>query len=210
LPFFYRKIQREFNAGADTITVKLEIIRTMTAHTSAETPKINTANVLIFNAGGLDCAFPLESVQEVVPMATLFSPPGLPSGLAGFLNLRGTAVPIIRLDRLFELPERPPGLHTPMIVLRGVSPTGILVDSVRAIVPMPSARLLDIPEGGTFRGCATAAFELDGEAIHLLSAAALLEASEGRLLADYGDMAQARLLHMERSMGHDGKIEENV
>lgn len=138
-------------------------------------------------------------------MATLFSPPGLPSGLAGFLNLRGTAVPIIRLDRLFELPERQPGLHTPMIVLRGVSgasgsnygATGVLVESVHAIVPMPSARLLDIPEGGTFRGCATAALEVDGGAIHLLSAAALLEASEGRLLGDYRDMAQARLLHME-------------
>jgi purine-binding chemotaxis protein CheW len=170
-------------------------------------------NLLIFHAGGLDCAFPLEAVQEVVPMATLFSPPGLPSGLAGFLNLRGTAVPIIRLDRLFDLPERQPGLHTPMIVLRGVSgasgsnygATGVLVESVHAIVPMPSARLLDIPEVGTFRGCATAALEVDGGAIHLLSAAALLQANEGRLLADYRDMAQARLLHME----HD-RTEESV
>jgi purine-binding chemotaxis protein CheW len=172
----------------------------MTAYTSVETAKIYMTNLLIFKAGGVDCAFPLEAVQEVVPMATLFSPPGLPSGLAGFLNLRGTAVPIIRLDRLFELPERQPGLHTPMIVLRGVSsPTGVLVESVHAIVPMPSGRLLDIPEGGTFRGCATAALEVDGEPIHLLSAAALLEANEGRLLADFRDMAQARLMHMERS-----------
>lgn len=137
-------------------------------------------------------------------MATLFSPPGLPSGLAGFLNLRGTAVPIIRLDRLFELPERQPGLHTPMIVLRGVSgasgsnycPMGVLVESVHAIISMPSARLLDIPQGSTFRGCATAALEVDGGAIHLLSAAALLEANEGRLLDDYRAMAQARLLQM--------------
>ena len=52
-------------------------------------------------------------------MATLFAPPGLPAGLAGFLDLRGTAVPIVRLDRLFDLPELRPGLHTPMIVLRG-------------------------------------------------------------------------------------------
>jgi purine-binding chemotaxis protein CheW len=187
----------------------------MTAYTSAETPKIYMTNLLIFKAGGVDCAFPLEAVQEVVPMATLFSPPGLPSGLAGFLNLRGTAVPIIRLDRLFELPARQPGLHTPMIVLRGDAsgsnnfPTGVLVESVHAIVPMPSGRLLDIPEGGTFRGCATAALEVDGKPIHLLSAAALLEANEGRLLADYRDMAQARLLHTEPGMEHS-ETEERV
>lgn len=74
-------------------------------------------SLLIFRTSGLDCAFPLKTVREIVPMARLSVPPGLPSGLAGFLNLRGTAVPIVRLDRLFDLPEQLPGLHTPMIVL---------------------------------------------------------------------------------------------
>ncbi len=119
-----------------------------------------TRNLLIFRSSGLDCAFPLEAVREIVPMATLSSPPGLPSGLAGFLDLRGTAIPIIRLDRLFDLPEQQPGLHTPMIVLRGVlGPIGILVESVRGIVPAHSAQLLDIPEDRTFQGCATAVLE---------------------------------------------------
>jgi len=70
-----------------------------------------TQNLLIFHSSGLDCAFPLEAVREIVPMAQLFSPPGLPSGLAGFLDLRGTAIPIVRLDRLFDLPEQQAGLH---------------------------------------------------------------------------------------------------
>jgi hypothetical protein len=88
-----------------------------------------------------------------------------------------------------------------MIVLRGGSgPVGVLVDSVHAIVPAPSAsRLLDIPESGTFRRCATATLELDGNPVHLLSPAALLFANEVRLLADYSAMAQARLLHMEHT-----------
>jgi purine-binding chemotaxis protein CheW len=158
-------------------------------------------NLLIFHSSGLDCAFPLESVREIVPMATLSTPPGLPSGLAGFLDLRGTAVPIVRLDRLFDLPEQQPGLHTPMIVLRGIlGPIGVLVDSVRGIVPAPSARLLDLPPDGTFQGCATAVLQIDGEPIHLLSPAALLEANEARLLADYGAMSRARLLHMEERL----------
>src|SRR5580698_7962021 len=123
-------------------------------------------NLLIFHSSGLHCAFPLEAVREIVPMATLSTPPGLPSGLAGFLDLRGTAVPILRLDRLFGLAEQLPGLHTPMIVLHGVhGPIGILVESVRGIVPAPSSRLLEIRADRTFQGCATAALELDGDLI---------------------------------------------
>jgi purine-binding chemotaxis protein CheW len=160
--------------------------------------KERTQNLLIFHSSGLDCAFPLEAVREIVPMATLSSPPGLPSGLAGFLDLRGTTIPIVRLDRLFDLPPQQPGLHTPMIILRGVlGPIGILVDYVRGIVPVPSAGLVDIPEDHTFQGCTTAAIQLDGDLISVLSPAALLHANEDRLLADYSAMSQARLLHLE-------------
>jgi purine-binding chemotaxis protein CheW len=156
-----------------------------------------TQNLLVFHSSGLNCAFPLEAVREIVPMARLSSPPGLPSGLLGFLDLRGTAIPIIRLDRRFDLPAQNPALHTPMIILRGVlGPIGILVDSVRGILAAPSARLLDIPGDGTFQGCATAALCLDGELIHLLSPAALVTAHEQRLLADFVVMSEARLLHM--------------
>ena len=126
-------------------------------------------------------------------MALLSAPPGMPAALAGFLDLRGTAIPIVRLDRLFDLREQRQGLHTPMIVLRGSnSPIGILVDSVRGIVPAGSTRLLDLPEDGTFQGCAAASFEFEGDSIHLLSPEALLEANEVRLLAAYSAMAQER------------------
>jgi purine-binding chemotaxis protein CheW len=161
-------------------------------------PPERTQNLLVFRSSGLNCAFPLEAVREIVPMASLSSPPGLPSGLLGFLDLRGTAIPIVRLDRLFDLPEQKPGLHTPMIVLRGVlGPIGILVESVRAILPAPSASLLELPDEGSFHGCATAVMPLDGELIHLLSPAALLKANEDRVLADYGALSEARLRHLE-------------
>src|SRR5258708_7181079 len=163
-------------------------------------PEARTQNLLVFQSSGLPCAFPLEAVREVVPMATLSSPPGLPSALLGFLDLRGNAIPIVRLDRLFDLREQQPGLHTPMIVLRGVlGPIGILVESVRGIVPVPSAQLLEIPADRTFQGCATAALQLGDDLIHLLSPTALLEANERRLLAEYSARSQARLLLLEET-----------
>jgi purine-binding chemotaxis protein CheW len=156
-----------------------------------------TQDLLIFRSSGFDCAFPLEAVREIVPMARLSSPPGMPTGLAGFLDLRGTAIPIVRMDRLLDLPEQQAGLHTPLIVLRGVlGPIGILVDSVRGIVPVTSVQFLDIAEDRTFQGCATAAIELNGDVIHLLSPAALLKGNEDRMLADYSAMTRARQLHL--------------
>jgi purine-binding chemotaxis protein CheW len=160
-------------------------------------PTGETQDLLVFHSSELDCAFPLQAVLEIVPMATLYSSPGLPSGLAGILDLRGTAVPIIRMDRLFDLPEQFPGLHTPMIVLCGVlCPFGVVVDSVRAVVPVPSSWLLAVPPDRTFGGCATAVFQLEGDLVSLLSPSALLTAHEDRLLAGYGAMSQARLLHL--------------
>ena len=123
--------------------------------------------------------------------------PGLPSRLAGFLDLRGAAIAIVRFDRLFNLPEQLPGLHTPLIILRGVlGPIGFLVAYVRGITPVPSASLLPIPSDSTFRGCATSTLQLDGDLIHLLSPAALLEVNEGRLLADYTAISKERLIHL--------------
>jgi len=157
----------------------------------------HTQDLLIFHSSGFDCAFPLEAVREIVPMAQLSSPPCMPPVLAGFLDLRGTAIPIVRMDRLLDLPEQAAGLHTPMIVLRGaLSPIGILVDSVRGIVTVTSAQMLDIPENRTFQGCAKAAIELDGDVIHLLSAAALLNSNEDRMLADYSAISRARLMQL--------------
>jgi purine-binding chemotaxis protein CheW len=161
-------------------------------------PRAPGQNLLIFHLSGLDCAFPLEAVREIVPAARLSSPPSMPLGLAGILNLRGTAVPIVRLDRLFNLPEQQAGLHTPMIVLRGVmGPIGILVNSVRGIVEVTPSRLLALPDSSTFQACAAGVLELDGDLVHLLSPVALLRVNEDQMIADYSGMSQARLLLLE-------------
>src|SRR4030081_432428 len=103
--------------------------------------------LLVFHSSGMGFAFPLEAVLEIVPIAQLSTPPGMPSMLAGFLNRSGTAIPILLLDRLFNLPEQPRGLNTPFIILRGAgSPIGILVGAVRQIVSSSAASLLPLPE----------------------------------------------------------------
>jgi chemotaxis signal transduction protein len=161
-------------------------------------PEACTQSLLLFHSCGLDCAFPLDAVREIVPMTMLSCPPGLPSGLAGFLDLRGTAIAIVRLDRLFDLAEQLPGLHTPIIVLRGaLSPIGILAEFVRGVVPVAPLHFVEMRADRTFQGCTTAAIQIDGDLIHVLSPASLLEATEDRLVADYCAMAEARRAHFE-------------
>src|SRR4051812_6590060 len=69
--------------------------------------------LVVFHLAGQAYALELGAVQEIVLMAALSRPPGLPSMLEGFLNLAGTAIPVVRLDRLFRLPEQMPGMFTP-------------------------------------------------------------------------------------------------
>ena len=61
-------------------------------------------------------AVPLEEVHSIVHLPALSRPPGMPVLLEGFLNLRGKVVPVVRLDRLFELPEKGLGPYTILLV----------------------------------------------------------------------------------------------
>lgn len=157
-----------------------------------------TRNLLVFHSSGLECAFPLEAVREVVSMASLWSPPGLPAALAGFLDLRGTAIPIVRLDRLFHLPEQQPGWYTPLIILRGVDmPIGILAGAVRQIVRANLTSFVPLPEKHVLHDCATASVEIEGGVVHLLSAELILIENERRLLSELQAAAQERMQDME-------------
>jgi chemotaxis signal transduction protein len=103
---------------------------------------------LVFLIAGRGFALPANYVQEVLPFAQLEEPPGLPRGLAGFLRIAGNWLPVLRLATLFDLPESPAGLYTPLIELRGLEPPfAIWVDGVQKIVPASRELIDDLPRG---------------------------------------------------------------
>jgi purine-binding chemotaxis protein CheW len=143
----------------------------------------------------------VEEVQEIVPMAELARPPGLPSLLEGFLNLRGSAVPILRLDRLFQLPLNNPGLYTPLVILRSIHhPTGLMVDRVTGVFSAPEEACLPVRQKHCFNDCVEAEFVLepDGGPIHVLSPERLLLHEERCRLAELQATAQQHLTDLER------------
>jgi len=128
-------------------------------------------------------------------MAELASPPGLPHLLEGILNLAGSAAPVLRLDRLLDLPEQPPGLYSMLIVLKGAAydRVAILVDRVIEILSLPESAFLPVSKDDSFNGCAGAAVTVRGEVVHVLSPARILLEKERQALAEFQTMAQRRL-----------------
>jgi purine-binding chemotaxis protein CheW len=137
---------------------------------------------------------PLVHVQEVVLMATLSGPPDLPRLLAGFLNLEGMAVPVLRLDRLFGLTEQPTGPYTPLVVLRGLGgPLALLAERVTRIRSVAETAVLLLPDNHVFNDCVEAMVTEDERVLLLLAPERLLLEKEQQCLAELQDREQTRL-----------------
>ena len=152
--------------------------------------------LIVFFIGEQATALPLESVEKIVPMADLAHPPGLPATLAGILNWGGTAVPVLRLDRLLQLPELSPGLYSMLVLLKDERLNGkvaLLVDRVAEVVHISSDALLAVDERDSFNACAEGTFESRGQLVHLLSPEHILLEREYESLLAFQVIEQRRL-----------------
>ncbi len=147
--------------------------------------------LLVFCVGGRLAALPLENVEKIAPMAQLARPPGLPSPLEGILDLGGTAVPVLRLDRLLGLPVHEPGLYSMLIVLKGL--VALLVERASEVRSVSSGELLPVDAKDSFNACAEASFLLRGETVSLLSAQRILLEKERQALSEFQMITQHRV-----------------
>ena len=155
-------------------------------------------SLVVFHLADQAYALPLTEVQEIVPMAKLSRPPGLPPVLAGFLNLEGTAVPVVRLDRLFQLPEQSLGLYTRLLILRHPdSQVALLAEKVSEILAVSPEAVLPVPESHSFNDCVEGMITVQDRVILLLSAERILLEKEHQCLAEFRDREQARLAELE-------------
>jgi purine-binding chemotaxis protein CheW len=155
--------------------------------------------VCVFELGQHTFGLRLESVGEIVPMAALSRPPSIPSILEGFLNLRGTAVPVVRIAELLGLPPVQPGLYTPLVIARADTlSVALLVDRVTAILLLPPDALIRIPQQDAFGGCVEGRAMENGASIYLLSEKRLLLAKERQVLTEFQAVEHSRLRQLEK------------
>lgn len=153
--------------------------------------------LVVFDVGGRNCAVPAACVREVVHYAELACPPGMPKLLEGFLNYAGEVLPVVRLDRLFDLGGKAPGLYSPMLVLRApYGPLALLVDSVRAVTAVARDALLPAEGSAAFNGCLEAELTLRDETVHVLAPERILLEQERRRMDELRGMVERRLAEL--------------
>lgn len=88
-----------------------------------------STQLVTFALGQREYATPLTSIREVVRLEGLADLPGMTPPLAGVLDLRGTALPVLDL-RLGDKLSR----GDVLVMDSDDSPVGVAVDHVRAVV----------------------------------------------------------------------------
>jgi len=156
--------------------------------------------IIVFDVCGVTCALHRSTVREFLPLPRLWRPPALPRPVAGFFNLGGHAVPVLRLDVLFGLERTEDGpeteLYRHLILIDRLGAPGmsaLLVDRVIDVANVEPSRLSSVREEGTLNGCVEAEIAWDGRLVHLLSVERILLAEEQQALAELGRQAQIRL-----------------
>ncbi len=158
-------------------------------------PPKSEQTLVVCHFGGKVGGLPLENVAKIMPMADLAQPPGLPAPLEGILNLAGAAVPVLRLDRLFQLPERRPGLYSMLVLLNrtGSSQIALLVDRVSEILTVHKHELLPVAEEDSFNACVVGTVPMRGSVVHVLSPPRILLERESQSLAAFRTTEELRL-----------------
>lgn len=148
---------------------------------------------IVFRVATIWCGLERDFVRRILPLPKLDQPPGLPEAIAGTFDLAGTVVPVLRLDRLFDLTPSPPGLYQHLVLCRrDQPPLALLVDVVAHVVAVPADRVTPLADGETLNGCVTGRFEIGETAVHMLDGDRLLDAHERRMLADFQASQQRR------------------
>jgi purine-binding chemotaxis protein CheW len=156
--------------------------------------------ILIFRLSGHICAFALENVSEVVPMARLACPPGMPTPLQGLLNLGGTMIPVIRLDRIFSLTEQNFDLYTPLVITQiNENCAAFMVNAVTGVTAF-SASVAIVESQHTFNGCTEAVIKIGEETVHLLSVHRILLQEERQCIEEFAAREQQRLSALNGSL----------
>lgn len=154
--------------------------------------------LLVFQVADQQYAVAAGDVAEILPIAELQRPPGAPEVLAGFLDLGGELIPVIRVHHLFGLPQAAPDLWTPLVILRdGDERIALWVDSVNRTLVVEDADVLPLPSQHVTNECVTGVVRSGNASLSLLSPQRLLLAQETRAITELQQMVQKRVDSLE-------------
>ena len=106
----------------------------------------STMRAAVISMGGEIFTIDLKSVREVFVVESITPVPGMPSGLVGVTNLRGTVIPLLDLRPMFGL-DAVATLRYAIVVQHLNWQVGLLVDEVPEIRTIAKDQFLPAPAG---------------------------------------------------------------
>ena len=126
--------------------------------------------------------------------------PGQPPILDGFLNLRGSLIPTVRLHKVMAAPEAPFELYTPLLVVRvGERAIALCVDRVVSVDELEDSTRRDVPAQFSTNDCAEAEYGSGDGRFVLLRVNRIFLSEEVRRLEELSREANRRIAELEAS-----------
>lgn len=128
-----------------------------------------------------DYGIELTRIKEIIRNQELTVVPETPKFILGILNLRGIAVPVIDLRKLFQLPEKHMDEYAVIIVMEILGRlVGMLVDGVSDMISIKEENITDPPRFTDRKGTKfiKGMYEKEKKFIMLLDADKLFSADE--------------------------------
>ena len=105
-----------------------------------------TIRAAIVTLGGELFTIDLQNVREVFVVESITPVPGMPAGLVGVTNLRGSVVPLLDLRQMIGLAAEN-SLKYAVVIKHGNWQVGVLVDTVPEIRTLSKDQFLPAPVG---------------------------------------------------------------
>jgi purine-binding chemotaxis protein CheW len=159
-----------------------------------------TLDVLIFQVAQHRCGIACAQTSEILPMAATFQVPGQPPILHGFLNLRGTIVPLVFLRRLLALPAGPLEEYTSIIVVKARDQSlALVVDRVLEVEHFARSQVTALEVDHSLNDFADDYVQRGENSFTLLNVERLLLSEERERLQELSVEARRRLDEIEAS-----------
>ena len=113
---------------------------------TAQTGTSSSVRAAIISLGGELFTIDLQNVREVFVVESITPVPGMPAGLIGVTNLRGSVVPLLDLRQMIGLTAET-ALKYAVVVKHGNWQVGVLVDTVPEIRTLSRDKFLPAPVG---------------------------------------------------------------
>ena len=110
---------------------------------------------LTFMLGGEMFSISILSIKEIIWYANLTEVPMMPACIRGVINLRGAVVPVMDLSNRFGKPSTPVVKSTCIVIIEVPTTVegehqnmGVVVDSVQAVLEIPTTEIEPAPSFG--------------------------------------------------------------